>query len=291
MDNVDNHMPGVLTRRNPSGQALPLMFDSPHSGRIYPTDFNHDCPREKILWGEDSFIDELYGAAPIHGAWLLAAEFPRTYIDPNRALEDMDPTMVDGNWPGEVRDNPKSAEGIGLIWRNAGAGIAFYERKLTLVEAQARIDNYWRHYQNQMSDIAETISDRWGKRWHINCHSMYSNAFAETLGKANVPEEDIILGDRDGSTCSAEFTTLVAEAFQAEGLRVAVNKKFKGVELVRKWGDPANDCHSLQIEIDRRLYMDEWRIEKNAGFDAMQQSVTRVIGKIADYVKSQTPAA
>ena len=185
----------------------------------------------------------------------------------------------------------KTARGIGLIWRRADDTHEFYDRLLSQAEVRNCIDTYWRPYQAQMDYMADGIFKRWGKRWHINCHSMYSNAFAETLGKANVPEEDIILGDRDGSTCSAEFTTLVAEAFQAEGLRVAVNKKFKGVELVRKWGDPANDCHSLQIEIDRRLYMDEWRIEKNAGFDAMQQSVTRVIGKIADYVKSQTPAA
>ena len=288
MADPDTHIPGVLALHEPRGDALPLMFDSPHSGNLYPDDFAHDCPRDKIRWGEDAFIDEVYAEAPDHGAWLLAAEFPRTYIDPNRALEDMDPGMVDGPWPGDVHDNPKSAEGIGLIWANAGAGVAFYDSKLAVDHVQARIENYWRPYHRHLEQVAETILARWGRRWHINCHSMYSEAFAETLERRDVPAEDIVLGSRDGTCCGPEFVAVIGDAFRAEGLSVAVNKTFKGVELVRKLGDPAAGCHSLQIEIDRRLYMDEWAIEKNSGFDELHAAVSRVVAAAAAYVRSET---
>lgn len=288
MGGGDIHLPGVLKRFAPTGAAIPLMFDSPHSGNVYPADFNHDCPRDKIRWGQDSFVDELYAAAPTNGAWLLAAEFPRTYIDPNRALEDMDPALVAGDWPLPVRDNPKSVEGIGLIWQNGGGGVEIYAHKLGVDEVQARIDGYWRPYHAAMAEIAGDIYKRWGRRWHINCHSMYSAEFAAALGKANVPGEDIVLGNRDGETCDAAFVDVVAGAFRTEGLSVAVNERFKGVELVRAYGDPGAGCHSLQIEIDRRLYMDERRIEKSSGFADLQNAMDRVIATIAGYVRNET---
>ncbi|MBT6095735.1 MAG: N-formylglutamate amidohydrolase [Rhodospirillaceae bacterium] len=290
MENQKFQMTGVLQRRNPVGTALPLMFDSPHSGNTYPTDFAHDCPRENIRWGEDAFIDELYETAPARGAWLLAAEFPRTYIDPNRGLEDLDPDMIDGSWPGDIRDNPKRDQGIGLVWRNAGAGVAFYQRKLSIEEVQARIDGYWQPYHAQMAEIAGEIQQRWGRRWHINCHSMPSPAFGKTLERDDMPKAEVVLGDREGGTCDGAFVEVVREAFEAEGLDVSVNEKFKGVELVRKFGDPANGCHSLQVELGRALYMDERRIEKNDGFKALHASVTRVIGKVADYVSAEIGA-
>lgn len=283
----DKHIPAVLRRRAPVGRALPLMFDSPHSGVLYPKDFRHDCPRDKIRWAEDSFIDEIYGAAPAHGAWLLAAEFPRTYIDPNRGVEDMDPALVDGAWPHTVRDNPKAGEGIGLIWQNGGGGVEIYERKLTLAEVEGRIARYWKPYHDELGAIADGIAARWGRRWHVNCHSFYSTTFGTELRKANIPEEDVILGNRDGETCDAAFVDVVATAFRDDGLSVAVNKRFKGAEIIAKLGDPANRCHSLQIELGKGLYMDERRMVKSGDFPALRKTVNRVVGRIAEYVRNQ----
>ena len=287
MREPDHHIDGVLRRFDPAGPALPLMFDSPHCGIRYPGDFGHDCPLDKILWGQDSFIDEIYAAAPEAGAWLVCADFPRTYIDANRALTDIDPTMLDGPWPGDVIANPKADQGIGLIWKNAGAGVDIYRRKLSVAEAENRIDGYWRPYHDELMAVAELIRARWGKRWHINCHSMFSPAFAATLGRDQVPAADVVLGDREGTTCDAGFVDVTKRAFEAEGLSVSVNERFKGVELVRKFGDPKAGCHSLQIELSRRLYMDEHRTRKSAGFDDLQGAVTRVIGTLARYVNDE----
>lgn len=280
-------IPGILTRYDPVGEALPLMLDSPHSGNVYPDDFDHACPRDKILWGEDAFVDQLFDTAPGHGAWLLCCKFPRTYIDPNRALVDLDTEMIEGGWPDPVEVTDKTARGIGLIWRRADDEHAFYDRLLTAAEVRRRIDDYWRPYQDQMDHMADTIAARWGRRWHINCHSMYSPAYAEQLNNPYRPSTDIILGDRDGTTSSPEFTNAFADALRAEGLSVAINDQFKGVELVRKYGDPANGFNSVQIEIDRSLYMDEWTITKKPGFAPLRDSLGRALGAITDYVQGQ----
>ncbi|MEK9724341.1 MAG: N-formylglutamate amidohydrolase [Rhodospirillaceae bacterium] len=280
-------VPGVLRRFDPVGDALPLMLDSPHSGDVYPDDFGHACPRERILWGEDAFVDDLFDHAPGHGAWLLAAEFPRTYIDANRALKDLDPEMIAGGWPDPLEAGEKTARGIGLIWKRADDENLFYDRLLTQDEVRRRIDAYWQPYQDQMDHMAGTIIARWGRRWHVNCHSMYSPEFGAQLNRPYFPSTDIILGDRDGTTSGPEFTNVFAEALRDEGLSVAINDQFKGVELVRRYGDPADGCHSVQIEIDRGLYMDEWTITKKPDFGDLRAALDRVVGKLAAYVAAQ----
>ncbi len=280
-------VPGILMRYDPEGDALPLMFDSPHSGDVYPDDFAHACPRDKILWGEDAFVDKLFDHAPGHGAWFLACQFPRTYIDPNRALVDLDSAMIEGGWLDPLEVTEKTHRGIGLIWKRADDEHEFYDRLLSQAEVRNRIENYWRPYKDQMDYIADTIWERWGRRWHVNCHSMYSPDYASRLNNPYMPSTDIILGDRDGSTSGSDFTNVFAKFLEDEGLSVAVNDQFKGVELVRRYGDPVRDCHSVQVEIDRGLYMDEWNITRKPGFFALHESLNRVVGKLAGYVRSQ----
>jgi len=281
------HIADVLNRFDPAGDGLPLMLDSPHSGNIYPSDFGHACGRDKILWGEDAFVDELFDHAPGHGAWLLACHFPRTYIDPNRALADLDADMIDGGWPDPVDVTDKTRRGIGLIWKRADDKNDFYDRLLSQAEVRHRIDAYWQPYQDQMDHMADSILERWGRRWHINCHSMYSPAYAKELNNPYTPSTDIILGNRDGTTSGLDFINAFAEVLRGEGLSVALNDQFKGVELVRRYGDPANGCHSVQIEIDRALYMDEWTITKKPGFNDLRAALDRVVGKLAAYIRSE----
>ena len=176
------------------------------------------------------------------------------------------------------------------MWQNGGAGVTIYDHKLSVAEVQHRIETCWRPYHDALPGTIADIMAAHGRCWHVNCHSMFSVEFGTALGKRDIPDEDVVLGNLDGKTCGDAFTALVAEGFRAGGLSVAVNKRFKGAEIVRKIGDPAAGCHSLQIEIDRRLYMDERRIEKNANFTALQGVVTGVIERIARYVAAETAA-
>ena len=276
----------VLRRFDPLVEAIPLVLDSPHSGNDYPQEFNHILAQEQIRWGEDAFVDELFSNAPQYGAWLMAALFPRSFIDPNRDVIDLDATMIDGDWPDPVNMTEKTSKGIGLIWRRARPGLEFYDRKLTVAEVRHRIDTYWQPYHNEITQLIENAVQRWGKVWHINCHSMPSAAICKELGLDICPNTDIVLGNRDGTTANPEFTEALAAIMRAEGLSVAINDQLKGVELVRKFGAPDQGRNSIQIEINRGLYMDEYKISKSNNFAALQKTLDRVIGTISVYVKN-----
>ncbi len=281
-------LPGVLFEREPRGVVLPLLFDSPHSGSVYPDDFDHVAPRERMRQSEDSFIDELYEAAPEHGATLIGALFPRIYVDPNRSVLDIDPTLLEEDWPDESDPGPKCDLGVGLVWRLCPPGEPIYDRKLTVAEVRRRIDQYHRPYHDAVSSALDRLHGRFGAVWHINCHSMPSVSTVMAAEGPGLRRPEITLGDIDRTTCSAEFTELVYETLSDFDYDVTVNDPYKGGELVSAWSDPAAERHSLQIEINRALYMDEVGLKRNSGFKALQENVTKLIGVIANYVRDRT---
>ncbi len=124
----------AFTRRDPAGAVVPLVLDSPHSGTEYPDDFRPAQPLEVLRQAEDAFVDELYGNASVLGATLIAARFPRSYIDPNRSILDIDTSLLDAPWPGPAQAGRKTELGIGLIWRIMDTGEPIYARKLTVDE-------------------------------------------------------------------------------------------------------------------------------------------------------------
>lgn len=275
-------IPDVVERLDPSGPPVPVVFDSPHSGNLYPDDFGHCLALEKVRRSEDAFIDELYGSAPSQGAVLIRALFPRSYIDPNRAPDDIDPRMLASEWPGPVNPGPKSSLGVGLIPGREPSGL-MYQRKLSVEEVQRRIDCYWRPYHDVVRNALDDCHARFGAVWHVNCHSMPAMSTEVSPEGAGVPRPDICLGDRDGATCDTRFTASTAEAFRALGYQVSINEPYKGVELVHRYSDPANGRHSLQIEVNRALYMNEDWIEKNAGFATAKKNIAAIIGAICTF--------
>ena len=281
-------VPGVLYIKRANGNSAPVVFDSPHSGADYPEDFDCIAPMEVVRKSEDTFVDELYAAVPDCGASLQAALFPRAYIDPNRSLMDLDPELIDELWPEPLAPSEKTRLGHGLIWRLCPPDYALYDRKLRTTEVRSRIDTYWRPYHLALRGMLDTAQVQFGQVWHINCHSMPAAGVPQQPGIGNGGRIDFVLGDRDGPTCDPEFTKLVASILQGFGYRVRVNDPYKGVELVRAHSDPSNGRHSLQIEINRALYMNELSLERAAGFNTLQTNLTRFATVVCDYARSKT---
>jgi N-formylglutamate deformylase len=277
------------TLRLPEGDAIPLVCDSPHSGTMYPQDFRYALPFEMLRGGEDTDVHVLWEGLPAVGATLLAAQFPRAYIDPNRDVEDIDPQMLAGPWPGPLNPGEKTRLGIGLIWRDAGfdGRKPIYDRLLGVAEVQQRIARYHAPYHAAMREQIEAAYARFGAVWHLNLHSMPANSYEGLQIQSDHPLADFVLGDRDGTTAAPEFTAMVAAALRSRGFTVAINDPFKGVALIARLGRPAERRHSLQIELHRGLYMNEATRERSAGFDALQRALSDVARDIAAYVKSQ----
>jgi N-formylglutamate amidohydrolase len=280
-------LPGVLFQTDPTGPALPLIFDSPHSGAVYPEDFRFACPLATLRMAEDLYVDELFAAAPAHGATLVGALFPRSYIDANRSLADLDQGLIDGRWPGRVQPSEKTRLGMGLVRRLAKPGLPVYARKLPVAEIEHRIRTYYQPYHAVLDAASDRLHARFGALWHLDCHSMPSNSALLPGDKAGRPRPDFVLGDRDGTTCAPDFTAFVARRMRDMGYEVRLNDPYKGVELVRRHGRPAERRHSLQIEVNRRLYMNEVTLERNANFARLKEDLTRLIGALATYVADQ----
>jgi N-formylglutamate deformylase len=266
----------VVRRHDPRSSPLPLVLDSPHSGTEYPADFDHLPPRAIVRQAEDTHVAELYAAAPEVGATLVEALFPRAYIDPNRHIADIDLQLLAEAWPGPVTPSRKTELGIGLVWRFAHGGEPMYARKLSVAEVQQRIADFYEPYHRSVTNALDERHDVFGAVWHVNCHSMpaVGDVMSDDPGRARA---DFVLGDRDGSTCEPEFTAFIAATLAEMGYAVAINDPYKGVELVRKFGRPSERRHSLQIEVNRKLYMDEATLEKNQGFTMLQANLVRLL--------------
>jgi N-formylglutamate deformylase len=274
-------IPGVLWRRDPEAAEVPLVFDSPHSGSHYPEDFRFSCALETLHRAEDAYVDELYAAAPAHGATLIGALFPRSYLDANRAVDDIDEALIDGVWPSPLRPSHKTRAGLGLVRRVVRPGMPIYERRLPAAEILDRIERCHTPYHRVLDEACDRLHRNFGAVWHVNCHSMPSKRSARDIGRP----ADFVLGDRDGTTCAKEFTDFVAGVLRGRGYDVRINEIFKGVEIVKRQGRPAAQRHSLQIEVDRALYMDQKTLEKTSGFARLQADVTELIAALRGFAR------
>jgi N-formylglutamate amidohydrolase len=283
---VADRRPGVYARHDPVGNfgiGVPLVVDSPHSGRNYPADFVHSLAHTTMRRAEDAWVDELFADAPGFGASFLVAEFPRAYVDPNRHEHDMDADLLDEPLPEHARPTYRSEWGLGVVRRLLGPREPIYDRHLTVDEIHRRIDGYHRPYHEVLSAMLDQAHSAHRCVYHLNCHSMLS----KSRGR---PRPDFVLSDREGESCAAAFTGFVRDRLQAMGYSVAINDPFKGGEIVARYGRPADRRHSLQIEIRRGLYMDERSIEKTDGFDALRSAMGELVSAVAGYAR-ETAAA
>ncbi len=276
-------IPDILTAVRPEN-ALPLVFDSPHSGDTYPADFDYSCDFATLELTEDKYVDDLFADAPEYGAAFLCAHFPRSYIDVNRCEKDIDPDLLEELLPEEANPSARSDAGIGLIRRLIRPGLQVYDRHLSLEEVQKRIEGYYRPYHAALSDLIETAYSTHGQIWHINCHSMPPQK-THFPGNAFKPAE-IVLGDRDGTSCSIDLRETAAAFFKSKGYKVAVNDPYKGVELVDRYSDPARSRHSLQIEICKSLYLEEDLKTKSRNYKTLKADLTAFTAHMADFTRS-----
>ena len=256
------------------------IFASPHSGRDYPEGFVAQSPldRRALRSSEDAFVDILFGAAPDHGAPLLAARAPRAWVDLNRACDELDPALIEGAARGAL--NPRVASGLGVIPRVVSGGRVIHPGKISRVEADARLAAAWHPYHQALQSLLQDVRRRQGAALLIDCHSMPHEAIAAHCAPGKSCPE-VVLGDRHGSACAPQVMAAVETAFQRAGFRVARNTPFAGAYVSHAYGRPSIGQHVVQVEIDRGLYMDEARILPAPGFDPVRHRVTQVVAELA----------
>jgi N-formylglutamate deformylase len=268
-----------FTITQPPGPRCAAVFSSPHSGRDYPEDFvrRSRLGATALRVSEDAFVDELVVDAPACGAPLIAAAAPRAFVDLNRGAEELDPAVVEG-----VRAtglNPRIAAGLGVIPRVVAEGRAIYWGKITRAEAMRRLVEHHAPYHDALADLIAQARAAHGHALLFDCHSMPSDALrAAPRLRGRRPE--IVLGDRFGAAAADWAANAAQAAFEAAGFVVARNTPFAGGYITQRYGRPAHGVHAIQIEIDRGLYLDERRIERGAGFEALRRALRGVIAAL-----------
>jgi N-formylglutamate deformylase len=261
---------------HPETQSAPVVFASPHSGRLYPAEFVAASRLQglSLRRSEDSFVDELFAAAPLHGAPLVSATFPRAFCDPNREPWELDPAMFEDALPAWVNTgSPRVSAGLGTIARVVASGETIYRRKLRFEEAERRVSACWQPYHAELQALIARTRDRFGACLLIDCHSMPMQAGSPPHART----ADFVLGDAHGTTCSPRLTRLVERTLTAQGYAVRRNDPYAGGYITRHYGRPRENVHTLQIEVARGLYMDESRIELTGEASALRRNLDRLI--------------
>ncbi len=259
----------------------PLVLDSPHSGTQYPPDFAYACALNALRTAEDTHVEKLYDFAPGLGVHWVEANFPRSYLDANRNTTEMDVTLFDTRWPDAVETDPKILAkvrlGKGLIWRTTDEGVPIYARMLSVAEVQARIETCWKPYHAAVQNAIDAAHARHGYSLHVNCHSMPAVASSSATDFPGEEHADFVVGDREATTASAALSALMCAHLRGLGYNVAYNHPYKGVELVRRYSHPAAHRHSIQLEINRKLYMNETTFELNEGYASLKSSLQSLL--------------
>jgi N-formylglutamate deformylase len=281
----ENLIPDVLHALQPE-DGIPLVFDSPHSGTVFPDDFSCNATDWQLRMNRDIFVDELFAHVTEQGAGLLCALFPRVFVDPNRNAGEIDPSMLAEPWPEPLKQTRKTRVGMGVIRKYIVKGVLMHDRPLPVEEVRSWLETYHAPYHQTLAEMLDRAHRRHGAVWHVNCHSTKSMGAAMNIDEGE-RRADVILSDLDGKTTDPDFIGFAAECFQAKGYSLSMNYPFRGAELIHRFGDPGNDRHSIQIEINRALYLDETTYEKSVAFEAFRQDLREVTARLADFVRDR----
>lgn len=284
---------GPLRVEMPPVQTLPIVFASPHSGRHYPPAFLNASRLDPLTLrrSEDGFVDELFGEAPRLGAPLLAAHFPRAFVDPNREPYELDPDMFAEPLPPHANTtSPRVAAGLGTIARVVSSGEEIYAGRLTLAELEERLQRYYRPYHMTLRRLVHQTRQRFGLCLLVDCHSMPSTGWpGERESGSDAP--DFVLGDCHATSCAGWITARVEQTLRNLGYRVSRNAPYAGGFVTQHYGRPAEQVHALQIEINRALYMDEAAIARAPGFDLLRQKIGQLILALGRMFAAGAPGA
>ena len=273
--------PGLFLRHEPAAAPVPLLVDVSRSGREYPPQYRTPLPFTTVHDNVSMYVDELWGGAPAAGATLLLCSFPNTWVDVNRSEADMDPAVVDGVWPRELKPTARTLEGLGLIKTKSRYGEPFQERKLTVAEIEERLAQYYRPYHAELKRLVDDLHARFGVLRQISCHCM-SAVGAPTHPDAGKPRADFCVSDLKGRTASKVAMELVVETLRGYGYSVSVNDPYVGNELIGRHGNPTRGIDSIQVEINKKLFMDVQTFRRNDGFGRLQADLDRLLAVVAE---------
>jgi len=251
-----------------------VIFASPHSGNIYPKTLisRSNLGKQALRRNEDALIEELFAPVVDLGAPLLAAQFPRCFVDVNRA-----PDELPREWNPEGTDvSPRAEAGLGVIPTMLSESTAIYKKPLSFRAARKRLTALYHPYHDALQDLITEASLGFGTALLIDCHSMPGFA---PMGSRR---PDIILGDRFGVSCYPETIARIDDIFRTQGYNVTRNYPYAGGYVTQHYGKPRLGIEVLQIEINRDLYLNPVTMKKKRGYDVLAENLKTILAEIIE---------
>ncbi len=277
----------------PAEWTAPAVFNSPHSGREFPEDFLRQARLSPLTLrkSEDCFVDELFLSCVDHGAPMLRALAPRSFIDLNREPYELDPRMFSGELPGYANTgSPRVAGGLGTIPRIVSEGEDIYRGRLDFAEVRKRIEQIYIPYHRTLSALTNAVLAKAGEVLLVDCHSMPASATAHVMAP-HAGVVDVVLGDRFGASCAQDISAFIEERLARHGLNVLRNKPYAGGFITQNHGAPHRGQHALQIEINRGLYMNETTLQKTRGFESVKAVLAEMVKDLLAYLEDRVRPA
>jgi N-formylglutamate deformylase len=256
-----------------------VVFNSPHSGNIYPRAFLAAARLDlaTLRRSEDCFVDALLAGVVSRGHPLMRAHFPRCFVDVNREPYELDPRMFEGRLPSFANTRSmRVAGGLGTVARVVGDAQEIYDARIPVDDALRRIEGLYKPYHRALRRLVTRVHRDFGAAVLVDCHSMPSAAGP----KDERPRADIVIGDRYGTSCIGPVADTIEQALRQRGYSVSRNKPYAGGFITEHYGNPAAGLHSVQLEINRGLYMDERRFERSAAFATVAQDLETMADRL-----------
>lgn len=279
--------PGLFLRFEPETTPVPLVVDVSRSGREYPKEYRSPLPFTTVHDNVSMYVEDLWAGTPAAGGTLLFCSFPNTWVDVNRNESDLDPAVVDGVWPTPLKPTARTLEGLGLIKTKSRYGEPFQERQLTVAEIEERLAQYYRPYHAELKRLVDDTYRRFGVLRQISCHCM-SAVGAPTHPDAGKPRADFCISDLRGKTSSQQTMDLIVDTLKTLDYSVSVNEPYVGNELIGRHGDPSRGIDSVQVEINKKLFMDTKTFRRTAGFDKLKTDLDRLLRVVAEDALKRT---
>src|SRR6202790_3594490 len=280
MTQPDGELSPPFEIKEPAAWRAPIIFNSPHSGSVYPDEFLNasriDLPA--LRRSEDSFMDELIAGVVARGFPTVRVNFPRSFVDVNREPYELDPRMFDGRLPSFANTRSmRVAGGLGTVARVVGDAQEIYDQRISVTEALRRIDGLYKPYHRTLRRLFMRLQREFGAAILVDCHSMPST----TVGRDERARADLVLGDRYGTSCVGIVAETIELTLREFGYTVSRNKPYAGGFITEHYGNPTTGLHAIQLEIKRALYMDERRYERAASFARLAGEIQVLADRLA----------
>src|SRR6201988_2349022 len=227
MTQFDGELSPPFEIAEPEHWRAPIIFNSPHSGSVYPEAFlsASRIALPTLRRSEDSFMDELIADLSAHGFPVVRVHFPRSYVDVNREPYELDPRMFSGRLPSFANTRSmRVAGGLGTIPRVVGDGQDIYRERLSVDDALGRIEALYKPYHRALRRLINNAHQTFGTVILVDCHSMP----AAGISRDEPRRPDVVIGDRYGTSCAPLLPDTVEETMIRLGYSVGRNKPYAG---------------------------------------------------------------